>query len=388
MRSNYGRSLREFLATQTTLLEIVDFGELPVFSGAATFPVIIVTRKQPIKAQNFLYAAIKKLAFPSLSEEVSAVGAHLNGRAIQGGNWTLTSSQEQTILGKMHNVGISLSEYVDGKIFFGIKTGYNEAFVIDHSIRDRLIANDAKSLELIKAFAVGDDVRKYHINFQERYLILIPKGWTRTKSNGAPNAWDWFRKNYPAIALHLKPFASAAEERVDKGECWWELRACDCYDEFGKPKIVYPDIAKESRVAFDQDGLFLANTIYFIPSSDLYLLALLNSKLIFTYMRRSTAVLGDPDKGGRLRWFRQDVMKIPIRRIDFENPHEKKLHDKLVTLVEKMLDLNKKLAPIRDTPFSERDGLKIEIEKTDKEIDNLVYDLYGLTVGERKIVEG
>ena len=388
MRSNYGKGLREFLAGQTTLLEIVDFGELPVFSEAATFPVIIITCKQPVKAQNFLYAPIKKLTFPSLHEEVSIVGAQLDGRAIRDGNWTLTNNKEQSILDKMQQVGIPLAKYTDGRVLRGVITGLTEAFVVDRSTRDRLVENDAKSTELIKPFAVGDDVRKYHINFQDRYLILIPKGWTQIKSKGALDAWEWFKKNYPAIASHLKPFAATAEKRLDKGEYWWELRACDYYDQFEQPKIIYPDIAKESRVAFDKDGLYLANTIYFIPSNDLYLLALLNSKLVFTYMRRSAAVLGDPDKRGRLRWFRQDVMRIPIRPIGLKNPTEKKLHDKLVALVEKMLELNKRLAPIRDTYSNESDDLKREVERTDKEIDNLVYDLYGLTEEERKIVEG
>ncbi len=80
------------------------------------------------------------------------------------------------------------------------------------------------------------------------------------------------------------------------------------------------------------------------------------------------------------------LKKLPIRRIDFSNPDEKKMHDDLVALVEKILELNKRLAPIRNTPCNERDELLRETERTDKEIDNLVYDLYGLTEEERKIV--
>lgn len=80
--------------------------------------------------------------------------------------------------------------------------------------------------------------------------------------------------------------------------------------------------------------------------------------------------------------------KLPLPRIDFDNPKEKKRHDDLVALVDRMLELNKRLAPIRNTPCNERDELLREIEQTDKEIDNLVYDLYGLTEEERKIVEG
>ncbi len=80
--------------------------------------------------------------------------------------------------------------------------------------------------------------------------------------------------------------------------------------------------------------------------------------------------------------------QLPVRQIDFANPSEKAAHDRIVTLVERMLDLNKKLAPIRDVYSHERDELVAEIEKTDKEIDTLVYKLYGLTEDEIRIIEG
>jgi hypothetical protein len=95
-----------------------------------------------------------------------------------------------------------------------------------------------------------------------------------------------------------------------------------------------------------------------------------------------------PFRGGFYSANRQFLEPLPIRIIDFNNPAEKKMHDKLVALVESMTELNKHLAPIRDTYSNERDELLREIERTDKEIDNLVYDLYGLTEEERKIVKG
>lgn len=111
--------------------------------------------------------------------------------------------------------------------------------------------------------------------------------------------------------------------------------------------------------------------------------ALLNSKLWSWYAYRFIY-----SKAIRTMHFDEYYLgKFPLPPIDFANPKEKKLHDGLVALVDRMLELNKKLAPIRDQPFSERDELKREIEQTDKKIDNLVYDLYGLTEEERKIVE-
>jgi len=389
MKSSYGKALREFLARESTILEIIDFGELPVFENAATFPVIILTRKAKVEKQKFLFAPIKRLDFDSLPDEVKNIGVELDESAIQGDNWTLSGSGEQIIFEKMRQSGIPLGEYVQKKVFFGIKTGYNDAFVISRTVRDRLVSQDSKSKDFIKPFVVGDDVRKYHINTRDAFLILIPKGFTNENMGKNKNAWKWFETTYPAIATYLKPFEEAATKRQDKGDYWWELRACDYYDEFEKPKIVYPDIAKESRASFDVTGLYFSNTIYFIPLNDLYLLALLNSKLIFAYFKRIASVLGDADKGGRLRWFRQDVMKLPIHRPDFNNPTEKSTHDEIIQFVEKILALHKERQSVRpEDNLDHARNLDRRIKDIDSEIDKRVFKLYGLSDEEIKIVEG
>ncbi len=389
IRSNYGKSLRDYLTRNSEIEQVIDFGELPVFENAATFPVIIITRKAKTNSQKLLYAQIKRLDFESLTNEVKNIGSILDERALQGGNWTLTNNSEQNIFDKMRKSGVLLGEYVQEKVYFGIKTGYNDAFIIDCPVRDRLVSQDPKSSELMKAFVVGDDVRKYHINTRDIFLIRIPKGFTKANMGNSKDAWKWFEAAYPAISKYLKPFEDAAKKRQDQGDYWWELRACDYYNEFDKPKIIYPDIAKESRASFDTTGLYFSNTIYFIPLDDLYLLALLNSKLIFAYFKRIAAVLGDADKGGRLRWFRQDVMKIPIHRLDFGNPAEKSAHDEIVKLVEKMLALQKERQSVRREDDLDRvRNLEREILRVDEEIDKRVYVLYGLNEEEIKIVEG
>jgi type I restriction-modification system DNA methylase subunit len=386
MRANYGKPLRDFLTERTKIREIIDFGELPVFENAATFPAIFLTENAVSPKQRFRYAAIKKLDFLSLPEEVESTANSLDERSLKGDNWTLASMNEVLLIEKLRQTSIPLSEYVREDIYFGIKTGLNDAFVIDEKSRKRLIGEDKRNVDFIKPFVVGDDIRKYVVNFKNRFLILIPKGWTKSEKPEDRNAWDWFRKEYKSLAKHLEPHEIAAEKRLDKGDYWWELRACDYYDKFKVPKIVYPDIAKESRIAFDNDGLYLANTIYFIPTDDKYLLALLNSRVLFKFFKRTAAVLGDADKGGRLRWFRQDVLKLPIRAIDFSNAADKSRHDKMVQLVEQMLSLHKQLPAARTE--HEKEVLQRQIEVTDKQIDQLVYELYGLTDEEIKIVEG
>jgi len=140
---------------------------------------------------------------------------------------------------------------------------------------------------------------------------------------------------------------------------------------------------------FDKDGVLTVDTVENTVLSDNrfsygFMTALLNSKLwswcAYKFIFSNAIRTMDLDD--------YYVGKLPLPSIDFDNPKDKKTHDDLVALVEKMLGLNKRLAPIRDTYGYERDELLRQIERTDKEIDNLVYDLYGLTEDERKIVEG
>ena len=212
----------------------------------------------------------------------------------------------------MKSASIPLGKYFDMEIYYGIKTGLNKAFLIDDKVKEKLTKEDPKSMGLIRPLVVGDSIRKYHIRNDLKYIILIPNGWTIEHSGNDPDKWSWFRRHYPAIANHLAQFGKEAESRYDKGEYWWELRPCDYYDKMEMPKIVFPDIAKESRFAYDETSKFVLNTAYIIPKNDFYLLGILNSRLIFSYYKRTASVLGDPDKRGRLRWIYQDVIDIPI----------------------------------------------------------------------------
>lgn len=301
MRANYGKTLRAFLSQNTTIRDLVDFGELPVFAGAATFPAIILTENtKPEAAQSFIYAPIKRLDFDSVEEEVSLVGQVLDDDALKGGNWTLSCAEELAIFKNMKRNGVPLGDYAGVKIYRGILTGMNKAFVIDRQTMERIIAESSNCADFIKPFSVGNDIRKYRIEGKEKFVIVIPRGWTSSQLGTTTEdaAWLWFQENYPALTDHLEPFAKKAAKRCDKGEFWWELRSCDYYDAFEKPKILYPVIAKESRMTYDTKGTYVGNTVYMIPVDDLYLLAVLNSRLIFSFFKRTASVLGDADKGG------------------------------------------------------------------------------------------
>ncbi len=294
----------------------------------------------------------------------------------------LVDKKTLKLIDKLVKTGVPLSEYVEKKVYYGIKTGLNEAFVIDTSTRDKLIAENPKSEELIKPFLLGKEIKRYQMPSTSNYMILIPKGWTNKQMQGGKNAWKWLKNNYLVIASYLEPFAKRAQKRCDKGEYWWELRACGYYDEFEKPKIMLPDISLRGNFTFDAKGeYYCINTAYIISSSELYLLGILNSSLITFYYKN----LSPSYKGGYLRFIYQYLLKLPIRNINFSKASEKKLYDQMVNLVDQIFSLNKNLNNAKIP--QEKNPLQRQIETIDKQIDQLVYKLYSLTREEIKIVE-
>jgi hypothetical protein len=155
--------------------------------------------------------------------------------------------------------------------------------------------------------------------------------------------------------------------------------------------MAIPRLVSRLAAVYDREGRFYLDNVdvggLILKEKDdaqwLYILGLLNSKLLDFYLHRISV----PFRGGFYSANRQFLEPLPIHRIDFDNPTEKKMHDDLAAVVDKMLELNKRRAPIRNTPCNERDELLREIKRADSEIDNLVYDLYGLTEEERKIIE-
>ncbi len=380
MRANYGQPLRTWLKEQC-IEEIIDFGDLQVFQGATTYPCIIrITKSTP--HTSFDVTQMKTLDFQSLSDYVKVNHYKVNQNTLDDKSWSLVDERTLNLMGKINSKGVPLGEYVDRKIYYGIKTGLNEAFVIDAQTREKLIAEDPKSLELIKPFLAGRNIKRYEPTVSDRYLILIPRGWTKERSNNAHEALNWFKNTYPAIANHLLPFAEAAGKRCDMGEYWWELRACDYYNEFEASKIMLPDISLRGNFALDSNGgCYCVNTAYLISSSEKYLIGILNSNLL-TYLYKG---MSSAYRGGYLRFIYQYLIQLPIRTIDRTDPADTIRHDHMVSLVDQMLSLHKLLKEAR-TPH-EQTSLQRQIEATDGQIDALVYELYGLTEEEIEIVE-
>ncbi len=377
LRAAYGKPLREFLTNNASVLQIIDLTGLPVFAKATVRTIILLCSPSPRQSATIRYLAPVPLCDfrtiktgERLQEFVTERALELPVSSLSPDGWSLSGRNTRQIIEKIKHLSAPLKIYIQGKPLFGIKTGLNQAFIIDHQTRNRLMGEDRKSSEIIRPLLVGRDVHRYDIRFANRYLI-----WAYI---GVPI------ERYPAIFKHLKQFQPQLQKRWDKGNFWWELRACDYYDKFEKPKIIYPDIATACRFALDCNGYFGANTTYFIPSDDLYLLGILNSRLGQFYFSDVCAGL---EGGGStyLRFFGQYLEGFPVRTIDISNSTDKANHDKMVKLVDQMLSLYKQL-PVAKTP-DEKTRLQRQIDATDQQIDHLVYELYGLAEKEIQIVE-
>ncbi len=381
MRANYGGPLRKWLKQQS-IKEIIDFGDLPVFQGATTYPCIVIASKghTELVSASFEVTNVKTLQFNSLKEHVQENKIKTNTQSLDDSGWNLGSEAEQELLKKLHNLGEPLEDYVKGNIFRGILTGLNEAFVINEETKNALIEEDPYSAEVIKPFLAGKDIRRYQPLPSVRYLIFFPKGFTNTKGNYPKKAWTWLENSYPAIAKHLKPHEQKAKNRYDQGDYWWELRACEYYKEFEKNKILWPGISLEvTAFTYDNNKFYGNDNNQLIISDEKYLLGILNSRVSKFQLQN----ICDKVQGGFYRLKIIYIKQLSIRKPRLEEQNTKK---EIETLVASMLTLN--IEKQQTTLPEKLEQIEQRIKYTDDKIDNLVYQLYGLNEDEIKIVEG
>jgi len=427
IQAGYGKALRNFML-KYELRQLIDFGDIQIFDGATTYPCIFVARKA-VPASEISISVLKKIDINEFEKNVSATTQNFRHDSFSGETWVISSNNEQILLEKLKKKHKSLAEFVGGNAFYGIKTGLTDAFLVNTDIKEKLIIEDSASIELLKPFLLGRDIVKYVIPGIKNYLLLIPKGVTKQFSPmlSEDDAWLSFSKKFKSISTWLSDFKAKGINRTDKGDYWWELRACDYYNEFAKPKIMYQTFQVKPCFIFDDQGLYCNNSMWIIPTENKALLAILNSKMGWWLITKYCTQI---QNGYQLIW--KYFGQIPIADTNLE----------LASLAEQMLTLNKRLQTEKqnfiDTlkeekhlqsisnaieHFNELDfeGLKKEIGKqkarfslgqetnqwrdyfntskqkaddlqnqinqTDKEIDRLVYELYELTFEEIEMVE-
>ncbi|MDR1592285.1 MAG: Eco57I restriction-modification methylase domain-containing protein, partial [Prevotellaceae bacterium] len=269
MRAGYGENTRKFLAENTNPEQLIDFAGVKVFE-AATVDVNILMFSKDKNRQQTQACVVKKDGIKDLSVFIRQ---HASVCSFSSDSWVVLSPIEQRIKAKIEAVGTPLKDW-DISINYGIKTGFNDAFIISGEKRKELIEQDPKSEEIIRPILRGKDIKRYGYDFADRWLINTHNG-IKEKGIKPININD-----YPAIKRHLDSYWDKIEHRADQGDTPYNLRNCAYMEDFYKQKIVWLTITDTPKFAMDLSKSICLNSIFFITGNEyLYtILAVLNSK--------------------------------------------------------------------------------------------------------------
>jgi hypothetical protein len=295
-KTGSGQNLREYLLREANIESVVDFGDLQIFEGVTTYLAILILRRGKAEAGHALnFWKLNDLPDSNFLAAWDKAAAPYLQKALGSGSWELESDDLRTLRGKIRTGRKTLKE-VYGSPMYGIKTGLNEAFVIDTPTKERLCAQDPQSADVLKPFLEGKDLKRWRAEPRGLWLIYIPKNRIRIE-------------DYPAIRDWLLPFKDRLENRATKQE-WFELQqAQEAYAPyFQAPKISYPHFNAERNFSIEPFGAFSNDKSYFVPSDSMALLAFLNSNISW-FMVSS---MSPPVRGGYHELRVQYVETIPI----------------------------------------------------------------------------
>jgi hypothetical protein len=408
-KTGYGKNLRKFLL-KYQILSYNDYTNKNVFLDASVDPCVTTIRK--IRASEDFKINIDDnytLPLSYLTEN----------------SWVFEDPQILKVKEKIENAGVPLKNLISD-IKKGILTGYNKAFIIDKQTRDELISKDPASIDVIKPMLRGKDIKRWFIDYNDIYLLYIPKGFPID--------------DYPSIKEHLikfKKYLKARTEVINGKMEWFELRrfAPDYYYEFELPKIIYTEISTSLFATYNEDRYFMNNKGFMITSSKVnlkYLSCLISSKALNFVFKLSSCSLNKKT----FVLLRKDIEILPIaesnenyqvilsQKADKMLQMNKNLFNEVngfkywLKRTYKIVNFSKNLDKYYKLSFDEfLDELKLhkvnakqrntqellkkefeesliklnplihEIEKTDNEIDLMVYELYGLNDEEIQIIE-
>ncbi len=299
MKGGYAARLRAMLASRTVVEEVLDFGHAPIFPDADAFPSIVVVRKLGAdEAPSIEYPVRvaqlprKDLGHTSLPEFVQRHQTVIRQGRFGAEPWSLESPAVQALMDRMTSEGVPLREFAGCGPMYGIKTGFNDAFMVDTATRDALVREDPRSAEIIRPYLRGQDIDRWASDWNETWLIFTRRGVEID--------------HYPAILRHLERHRAGLEPRPANWKGgdwpgrkpgpyrWYEIQDPVAYHEvFAKPKLVYQVIQFHPSFALDTEGRMLNDKGFCIPTSDPWLLAHLNSAVNWWFSWRYLVHLKD-----------------------------------------------------------------------------------------------
>lgn len=442
LRANYGQKLTQYLQQNFTVLNLIDFGDLQIFEGATTYPCIItLQKKKPAAVQS-----VSLLKLTSL-DKVSDLGLEVkeNSLTIEIKQddifWQLRSLEQKTILDKLNSNTVPLGEFVNDQIFYGLKTGLNDAFIIDEQTKDKLCKEDSKNRKIIKPLLRGANIGTYGHKWGHEYLLYIPWHFPFhediTIQGASDKAERAFEKEYPAIYTHLLQFKDKLLERntAETGVRyeWYALQryGSNYWEMFEQPKIIWGNLATAASFSYDTEAFYVNAPACMLPTNEKWLLAIVNSA-VATFFLKNTAI---ERQGGFIEQKPVYIRQIPIPNVNgaLRNVLTEKV-ERLLTLYSEKQELQKQALELVRAEYKlpkmtqklenflhlgwnefieelEKQKVRISLTQKDelnswfrskqvaaknvhelaerlkKEIDTSVYDLYTLNEAEIKLIE-
>ena len=383
MRADYGTGIRRHIPDSLRIQRVIDFGDLPLFEAngkaIAAYPAVLVGKRSDNPAEHALTVA--DLAGP-VRNELSKASLKVGIESVRGvledlysllskaetsdfpqvllkeDRWILEDPKLIRLFERLMDQGTPLGEFVKERIYYGVKTGLNEAFVIDQEKRDELVDEDPHSAELIKPWLRGRDIKRWKPDWAGLYVIFTRHGVDIDKYPAIQDHLSWWRAD-------LKPKATSGQKgpgRKPGDYRWYDIQdSVSYYDEFAHPKIVWGNLAVESKFAKDSSRAYVSAPANFLVEPTPWLLPVMNSSLLnFIYSKLTVA------RGGSFQEFKIGYIKpAPIVTPDNEAQAE------LESLTSEILNLE--------------DSFE-QVEAIEREIDAIVFHVYGLSASERKLV--
>lgn len=357
LRARYGVFLRKYLKENTNIKNIVNFGSEHVFE-AITNTLIFISKKEKPKNNTLSYS-------DNISEPDKI---RFSQNDLQESEWTIGEPEVIELKKKIEERGILLKNWPI-RINRGLLTGYNEAFIVDQHIENELIKNEPNAAGFIKPIIRGRDIDRYFHKNSGLYLINVHNGY-RLEDGTKINAVDI--KDHPVVKKHLDQYRTNLINRQDKGKTIYNLRDCAFLNDFSKEKIIWIELTNQNRFAYsNREDYLLAGAFFMVGKSLKYLLAFSNSKLCLFYF----SLICNSSGMATIQWKKFALEKVPIPKL---NKDEQK---PFVDLVDKILAITK------DSDYLENPAKQAKVRDYEKQIDQLVYKLYGLTIEEIEIVE-
>ncbi len=358
LRAIYGELLKKYFIKQLQPIALINIEDVQIFEEA-TVESNIITLQKSVNSKPFQVVNLSKdySVGDSLNDYFNKYSFEFIPPSTS--EWFIGNQSVGTLKSKIEH-GSRLLKDFNIRINFGIKTGYNEAFIIDENKKKELIDADKRNAEIIKPIIRGRDLKKYSYAFEKVYLINSHNG---IKSVGLKRIEA--ETEYPTIYEHLNRFSPKVQNRSDRGDHWSNLRYCAYLEDFEKDKIIWGEISDKPKFAFDDEKYFAEATTFLMTGEKLkFFLAILNSKVSEWYFN----LIGTTTGMGTNRWKKYKIELLPIKIASQAQERE------IEILVDQILTI-KKLNSLADTTDLEN------------QIDQLVYQLYDLTEEEINIIE-